>query len=1143
LNNKVIKLIWSIFYYNPHFFNLHTNSQYAMTTKTDVLLKPFSNMNRNLPNHCLIRRYESLRFMVVMMILLLSLFIGSIPVLAEEYYSVTATDQITNSDAKVFRSTSPAYHKQGAPETSMNSLTASNRIRVTGTLKQQQIVVSGRITDENGEPLPGLSIIIKGTTRGTVTNLEGEYTIEVEDPSAVLHFSFVGYIPQEVAVGDQTVININMELDIFGLDEVVVIGYGTARRRDITGSVSSVDVEESPVSIAPNYNALSTLKGITPGVNIGTVNSAGDSPSLLIRGQNSISGSNYPLIVLDGVIFLGSINDINPYDIATYDILKDASASAVYGSRAANGVIIITTKKGKIGKPIIRLNTSAGINVWQQKPQLMDGETFLEEHMDRSDVDDPLDIPELKIPAKEAYLAGIENDWLDLGTRVGVNRNYQGSVSGRGERINYYVSAGYNDQEGVILGDDYQQVSLKGKVDTDITDWLEVGVDGSYNYRDYSGLGANVARLLDGAPYGDVYVKDWDEKILEKFPTGESLANPLWDTQEGIVDDIDHQNFYRLSGYVYVKVPFVEGLTYRLNYVRGNNVNITERFYYEDYYVVEGYGTVDPIDRYSPEALRNKLNSANGYMGRRNNFNYVLDNIINYKRQFGDHYVNATLVATRDYSYNKYIQINGNDFEANGNTTLGANGLHYANVQNYDLSVTEEANIGYLARLGYSFRSKYHLTASYRRDGSSVFGADKKWGDFPSIGVAWTVTEEDFFKSINNLDYLKIKASYGKNGNQGISAYQTLTRISSGRASGLMYEFSDEPSKILYGMVISSLGNPLLGWETTTSFNGGIESVLFNNRIFFNLDFYFSETYDQLFVRNIPIMTGFSSIRSSMGQVNNRGIELGITTTNIQNLNFTWNTGVTFWQNRNILEKLYGDDIDGDGKEDDDIGNSLFIGESLGAIYGYESDGIVQEEDTEYMEATGAEPGFAKFKDISGPDGEPDGLITADLDRKILGFTKENFRLSISNTLNYKGFELYVLFSGIFGGGKDNYYMLDNIYAYRMMQQPMKNNWDHPWWTPENRSNKYTSTTYFDSRFSGIQSRSFMRIQDVTLSYRFNQPWVKDIHIESLKIYAAARNVYTFTNWVGGDPEQGIRAMAGTYPVPSVYSIGLDISF
>ena len=779
-----------------------------MTTKTDVLLKLFSNMNRNLPNHCLIRRYESLRFMVVMMILLLSLFIGSIPVLAEESYSVTGTDQITNSDAKVFRSTSPAYHKQGAPETSMNSLTASNRIRVTGTLKQQQIIVSGKITDENGEPLPGLGIIIKGTTRGTVTNLEGEYTIEVEDPSAVLHFSFVGYITQEVAVGDQTVININMELDIFGLDEVVVIGYGTARRRDITGSVSSVNVEESPVSIAPNYNPLSTLKGITPGVNIGTVNSAGDSPSLLIRGQNSISGSNYPLIVLDGVIFLGSINDINPNDIASFDILKDASATAVYGSRAANGVIIITTKKGKTGKPVIRLNTSAGINVWQQKPQLMDGETFLEEHMDRSDVDDPLDIPELKIPAKEAYLAGIENDWLDLGTRVGVNQNYQGSVSGRGERINYYVSAGYNDQEGVILGDDYQQVSLKGKVNTDITDWLEVGVDGSYNYRDYSGLGANVARLLDGAPYGDVYVKDWDEKILEKFPTGESLANPLWDTQEGIVDDIDHQNFYRLSGYVYVKVPFVEGLTYRLNYVRGNNVNITERFYYEGYYVVEGYGTVDPIDRYSPEALRNKLNSANGYMGRRNNFNYVLDNIINYKRQFGDHYVNATLVATRDYSYNKYIQINGNDFEANGNTTLGANGLHYANVQNYDLSVTEEANIGYLARLGYSFRSKYHLTASYRRDDSSVSGADKKWGDFPSIGVAWTVTEEDFFKSINNLDYLKIKASYGKNGNQGISAYQTLTRISSGRASGLMYEFSDEPSKILYGMVISSLGNP-----------------------------------------------------------------------------------------------------------------------------------------------------------------------------------------------------------------------------------------------------------------------------------------------------------------------------------------------
>lgn len=1008
---------------------------------------------------------------------------------------------------------------------------------------QQQKTLSGTVTDQTGQPLPGVTVVVKGTMQGVVTDMNGNYSIPNVPDDATLQFSFVGMRMQEFEVGSQTSINVTLQADVIGIEEVVAIGYGTARRKDITGSVSSVDIENSPISIAPNFNALSSLKGTTPGLNIGTVNTAGGSPSLLVRGQNSISGSNTPLIVLDGVVFLGSINDINPNDIATYDILKDASSTAVYGSRAANGVIIITSKKGKTAKPTIRLNTSAGVNAWQQKPNVMSPERYLEKRMDRSGVTDPINIPELKVPERESYLAGETNDWLDLGSRIGLNQNYQLSVSGRGEGINYFLSTGYTEQEGVLIGDNFKQVALRGKLNTNITDWLEIGVDGSYNYRDNSGLSVNMAGLVRGAPYGDVYVKNWDKKILEKFPTGESLANPLWDTEESVVDDLNHTNFYRVAGHANIKIPFVEGLSYRLNYVRGNNVNNTERFYYEGYYVNEGYGTVDPINRYSPEALQSKLGSANGYMGRRINYNYVFDNIVNYKRQFDQHYIDVTLVATRDYMHNKYIRIDGNDFAANGNTTLGANGLHKADVQSYNITLAEEANIGYLARVSYSFADKYHLTGSYRRDGSSVFGADKKWGDFPSVGFAWTASEENFLESARNLNYLKIRASYGKNGNQGINAYNTLTTVASGRDGNIMYEFADDPSKVLYGMEISSLGNPLLGWETTTSINGGMESVLYNNRVSFNFDFYFSKTYDQLFVRQIPIMTGFSSIRSSMGQVNNRGIEISLNTTNVQQRNFSWKTGLTFWQNRNILDQLYGDDIDGDGVEDDDIGNNLFIGKSLGAIYGYEFDGIVQEDDTEYINNTGAEPGHVKFKDISGPNGVPDGLISSDYDRKILGYTKENFRLNFSNILNYKDFELYVMFSGIFGGGKDNYYLLDNLYAFRMLQQPAQNDWDHPWWTPENKNNFYPSTTYFDGRFEGVQSRTFVRIQDVTLSYRFNQNWVKRFNLESFKVYAAIQNLYTFTGWEGGDPEQGVRAMSGTYPVPSIYTIGLDISF
>jgi len=1019
---------------------------------------------------------------------------------------------------------------------------SGNQSIKTNSLSVQQKSIIGTITDEGGLPLPGVTVVIKGTTVGTVTNMDGNYNISNIPDNATLVFSFVGMLTQEIAISDQTSINITMAVDAIGIEEVVAIGYGTARRIDISGSVKTVKMEDSPLAITPNFNALSALKGVTTGLNIGTVNTAGGNPSLLIRGQNSISGSNNPLIVLDGTVYLGSIGDINPNDIASYDILKDASSTSVYGSRAANGVIIITTKKGKTAKPVIRLNTSTSINVWQQKPDLESPEQYLQRMEDRFGMA-PLSIPHIKNYERANIQAGKSTDWLSLASRVGLNQNHNLSVSGGNNKMNYYLSSGYIKQEGVMIGDDFEQASLKAKLSSDITDWLKVTVDGSYSFRDASGLGASLGAILQTPPYGQLYF-DEDNKILEKYPRDESIVNGLWNTDKTRVEDVNLLNYYRFNGKIQIDVPFVKGLRYTLNYARGSRLQNLERFYNESYYVSERSASEGDQDlRYTEEQLLGRLPSANGYMVRGNNYNYVIDNIINYKKQFDSHYLDITLVATRDYSKNKNIRIDGSNFAANGNTLLGVNGLHKAEVQRYDINIVEESNIGYLSRVGYSYKDKYHLTASLRRDGSSVFGSDKKWGNFPSAGIAWTASKEKFLKSSKNIDYLKLKLSYGKNGNQGINAYNTLTQVNSGKDGGIRYEFGNDPSKVLYGMAVSSLGNPALGWETTTSLNGGIETALLNSRVFLNADFYFSETTDQLFVRNIPIMSGFSSIRSSLGQVNNRGIEIELTTVNIKNNNLTWKSSLIFWQNRNVLEKLYGDDFDNDGIEDDDIGNSLFIGKSLGAIYGYESDGIVQEDDTEYINNTGAKPGDVKFVDVSGPDGGPDGIINATYDRKILGYTKENFRLNLANTVNIKDFELYVLLSGIFGGGKDNYYTLSNKSAFSKSQYEDRTELNTPYWTPENKNESYPSPSSFDNRYVGIQSRTFVRIQDVTLSYRFNQPWVKKWNIMSLKLYAAIQNLYTFTGWVGGDPEQGSRALSGTYPVPTVYSLGLDINF
>jgi TonB-linked SusC/RagA family outer membrane protein len=1023
----------------------------------------------------------------------------------------------------------------------------------------QQQAVSGNVTDEFGQSLPGVTVIIKGTMQGTVTGVDGNYSITNIPENATLIFSFVGMEAQEIVVGNQTSINVTLITDAIGLEEIVAVGYGTARRKDISGAVSTVRLEDSPIALSPNTSILQSLKGGVAGVNIGVQNSPGGTPEILVRGQNSINGSNQPLIVMDGIIYLGSINDINPDDIAVLDVLKDASAAAVYGSRASNGVIVISTKKGKSEKPIISYNTSIGINTWQNKFDMMNRERWTQKYIAQT--------PSISTPGEIVHDAsyattlweqsGVDTDWLDLVSRSGYTQNHQVAVSGRSNRINYYFSGGYSDHEGVIIGDDYQRISVRSRLDADITDWLEVGIDGAYNNNDYSGIRAGLGVGLyqshpwaypyryEGAP---VNPSSNTGTLLERYPTGQSVSNPLWGT-DGTIEDIDKRNFFRLATYALFRVPKVDGLTYRFNYSINSNINIQDQFRYEDYYV--GEATTAPYyDRYSPSELAKRLSQANGYNRRRNTRTYVMDHIINYKKEFGDHYVDATAVATRDYSYRKYVDTNGSDYSLNGNTLLGVDGIHKAAVQKVDLNVVEKANIGYLGRLGYAFKDKYHLSASMRRDGASVFGKDQKWGNFPSVGVAWTATEEDFTSSFENLSYLKIKASYGKNGNQGLDPYQTLAGVASGGDGGIRYEFADAPSTILYGVAQSNLGSPSLGWETTTSFNGGFQSAWLNNRVFLDLDFYFSKTTDQIFERQIPIMTGFGSIYSSLGQVDNKGLEISLHTINVSKKDLKWSSSLIFWQNRNKVVELYGDDADGDGVEDDDLSNNLFIGKSLGAIYGYEYIGVVQEDDTEYIENTGVAPGDAMFRDISGPEGIADGIISADYDRRILGYRKENFRLSLSNTVEYKNLSLYVMLTGIFGGGKDNYFLSPNPRYNSFRDRYGTNEIDHDWWTPENKSEYYLRADSYSNRYLGLQSRGFVRVQDINLSYKLPKGTLSSIGVNSLELYTSIKNLYTFTNWFGGgDPEfekdgiSGITPESNTPPVPSVYSMGLKVSF
>lgn len=996
-----------------------------------------------------------------------------------------------------------------------------------------QEVITGKVTDKSkGQPIPGVSVTVRGEKIATQTDVDGNYKIKPTKKSGILDFTAVGFVSREANISGQNRIDVILTDDPKLLQDVVVIGYGTVKRKDFTGAVTSIKMENSPLALSSNQNGLEALKGNVAGLSVGAVNSAGGQPSVLIRGQRSISGSNNPLILLDGVVYLGSVSDINPDDIASYDILKDAVSAAAYGSRSANGIIAITTKKGKIGKPVVTFRSQLGFEKWQNRPVYLTGKDFITMVNDRNKyavgTTSWLQAGELA-----NYKAGNETVWLDKVTQTGVTHNNQVSISGAEKGVNYYISSSYDDNKGIVIGDTYKNINLLGKLDTKITSWFELGLDGSYSRRDYSGVAANIGTAEQMSPYGVVYRDDAGN--LEKYPYTQSVINPLWGVNDGTVKNTDIYNTFRLTSFALVKIPQVPGLSYRINYSNNYEIRGSGQFLYENYFISEGAGIAG---RYDPTSVQKLLTNANGNLDNVTNSSYVLDNIVTYDHSFGKHQITATAVATRDNQIIDDTNATGSDFAANGNTSLGIYGLSKATIQKIILNNSARSNVGYLARINYSYNDRYYLTSSIRRDGASVFGADRRYANFAAAGVAWKISDESFLKNFKPLNYLKLKFSWGQNGNQGLSPYATLSQVQNGAAGNSPYEFSDAQGKLFYGLVQTSLGNPTLGWEKTSATNIGFESAWLNNRVFVDLDVYSSKTTDQIFVRTIPVMTGFTTQLASLGEVDNKGIELSVRTENIQNDNFKWSSTITYYNNKNKLKHLYGEDKNGDGKEDDDIANNFFIGKPLGSIYGYKQDGIVQAGDAAYIAMTGAAPGAPKYVDLNN-----DGKIDAN-DREILGYSGINFSLSLANTITYKNFQLYVMVAGTFGG--NGYYLGSNPGAFMTSGTGRfnDNTTAIPYWTPTNPSNVYPSA-YFsgDSRFLGLQSRTFVRVQDLTLSYNILAPLLTRNHITGTKIFFAARNLGTFTNWVGGDPETGTTVRANTFPVPSSYSLGASVSF
>jgi len=995
------------------------------------------------------------------------------------------------------------------------------------TSMMQPLTITGTVTDENGEPLPGLTVTVKGTTRGVITGMDGGYTIEVDDPLAILVFSYVGYFSQEVEVGNQATIDLNMQPDVLGLEEVVVIGYGTMKKSDLTGAVVSADIEAFRES--SNISIMQSLQGTVPGLTIGQISNAGEDPDLLIRGRNSFVGANNfavqgvgeahaPLIVLDGIIFRGSLVDINPADIESVDVLKDASSAAVYGASSANGVIIITTKKGgDFGKPIFNYSGHYTIQNPSNTPEIHDREGYLNKLRDVYWEDGHL-APDYTQPNPDfdptaywirdrmvdGYNSGTEFDWLDEATQTGHIQEHNLSMRGKTELTSYFISTGYTDQLGWIMNDKYKRYNVRMNVENKILDWLKIGVQSFFTSGDYSGVKPKIDYCIVMSPM----VTPWDDNgELVRNPDGGPATNPFFQSD---VDDFNKRMNLMANFYTDIDVPFIEGLSYRMNY--SHNYLAGRHYYFSEYdynYLGQSY----------------KENTTQ--------YNWTLDNILTYSRTFNNHGINLTLMAGREERANEYSKAESKEFI---NSALGYNNLSVGGIPLVYSGAWDESSLYYMGRFHYNYGSKYLATFTIRRDGFSGFSEEQgKFGTFPSAALAWVVSEENFMKDNQGLiNLLKFRASYGQTGNRGIGRYGTLSRVEASPG----YVFGDGSSPYITQR-ISRLGNAGLSWETTTAFNVGVDFALLDRRIRGNAEYYNSDTRDILFQVSIPQITGYNSLPDNIGKVHNSGIELSLTGTIISRSDFSWNMTVNYWKNRNEIVSIIGLDNDEDGIEDDLVTDGLFIGEPMGVVYGFVEDGLYQIGDTDIPD--GWYPGQHRFKDLNG-----DGLITADHDRTITGYKDPAYQFSINNHFQYKNWSLRILINSAQGG--DNMY-----YGWQPANQNCGENaaynnsfvWD--WWTPSNPDAEWPQLYYrtpVSPQHWRYQQRSFVRLQDVLLSYTFDKGIVNKFGFQNLKVYVSGKNLYTWTNWQGWDPETAIGLLRQlSAPVMKGFTFGLDFSF
>lgn len=1001
-----------------------------------------------------------------------------------------------------------------------------------------QSTVTGTVRGEKDEAaLIGVNVQVKGTFTGTVTDIDGNYSIDIPASSTdpILVFSYVGYKSQEEAVGGRSNVSIQLEEDFAQLDEIVVIGYGTQKKGDITAAIASVG--EEAIQEIPSSSTINALQGRVAGLDISSTGGRpGQFGSVRVRGRRSISASNEPLYVVDGIPLTDAAIafDVNPNDIISVQVLKDAAATAVYGSRGANGVIIITTRRGTEGGTYVTYDGYYGISNVANTVDVMNGEEFANLKRESARFDPvtnkaawngtiPDDSKVFNDPVElESLQLGRSTDYQNLVLDQGYQQNHQFGIRGGTASTQFYLSLNYFEEQGIIPTQDFTRFSVRINADQKIGDFLKVGTS-TYLARSIQNWASNpLGEALSNNPLGKPYNDDGSLRFL---PTNDGIrTNPLNEIVPGAY--IDERVFHNILPSVYAEFALAKGLTFKSTF--GPDIRLRRRGLFTSSQTNDRRG--------APAQARKEEQTS---------FGYVWENLINYTTRIGAN-SNLTLTGLQSIQQNHFentqIEVRGLPYESQKFNNLQT----ATDVLFFDSGLSDWQLASFLGRASYDIAGKYLIQASVRADGSSRLAEGDKWSYFPGVSVGWRIGQENFLKHINALSDLKLRVSYGVVGNTSIAPYQTQ-----GALARTAYVFGETAA---FGYRLNSIPNSDLGWEKTATLNFGVDYAFFNGRISGTVDYYLSNTTDLLLRRQLPQSTGYSQVLENIGETKGTGIEIGLETVNFDRRNFGWSTSFNFFHNTEEIVSLFGGEGDFlvDGKLlTGDIGNRWFIGYPIGVFYDHEKIGIWQLHEVDEASKFGSVPGEIKLRDVNG-----DGKITGD-DRVILGDDIPDYQLGLTNRFDVGDFDFsFFVLARVGQMIYSDFHVGNNTLAGRY------NNLNLDYWTPDNPTNAYprpnveqefakynTTMGYFDG--------SYVKLRNVTLGYNFKREWIEKLRLSRLRAYVQAQNPKFWSKYETFDPETGQEGVRddnpsvgnrqqnvnGDVPLARIFLFGLNVGF